>query len=510
MITIVGLGCDPGDLTAAASAALRSGAKVILRTRETPVSAAAFASVAASGVPPETLDGVYGRCRSFDALNRKLAACVLDAAKEGDVVYCVDGSVTEDVSAQILLRRDRTARVADGVSKSSAAFAAARVSCRDRCALSAYGIREGARPFLPLCVYDVDCAFVAGDVKLRLCDLFGDEAPVFFVRGGRAKKMKAYEIDRLPAYDATCAVVMGEIPFLQKERFDYDDLVALLRLLRAPGGCPWDRAQTHESIRRNMLEEAYELVDAIGLKDDGKICEETGDVLMQGAFHSVLAEERGAFTPEDVTSEVCRKLIFRHSHIFGKDRAESEAGALSVWEKNKAAEKGQTTGAQRLRDVPSAFPAAMRAQKAQKRAADYGYDFRDAAEAAEKVGEELAELLDALRGGDAAHIAEEAGDLLFSAVNVGRLAGADCEESLRAGTDKFIARFCATEALIAADGKQMRGLPADELWAYYERAKAAEVSAAEKLSGRGNAGEATPSSAAPQAASEDGSSPKKD
>lgn len=220
-----------------------------------------------------------------------------------------------------------------------------------------------------------------------------------------------------------------------------------------------------------MIEEAYELVDAVDSKDDSKILEEAGDVLMQGAFHSVIAEERGAFTPEDVLSAVCEKLIFRHSHIFGKDKAENEAGALSVWEKNKREEKGQKTASDTVKDVPAAFPAVMRAQKTAKRAAKFGYDFKDAAEAGEKVKEELAELLSAVKEGDKAHISEEAGDLLFSAVNVARLAGADGEMSLKESTDKFVRRFCATEALVLADGRKMEELDAETLWKYYEEAK---------------------------------------
>ena len=470
MITIVGLGCGPADLSAGAKEALLSGARVILRTGETPASA----GVRALGVPFETLDRVYASSRNFDSLNKNLASAVLEAAKKGDVVYCVDGSVAEDVSAQLVLQKKKEAQVFGGVSKAGTAFAAARVFSRDRTSLSAYALAECPRPSLPLAVYDVDCDLVAGDVKLALCELFGDETPAFFVRGGRARRIRLFEADRQGAYDASCAVVIGEIPLLSKTRFTYDDLLAILRLLRAPDGCPWDRAQTHESIRANMIEEAYELVDAIDSKDDSKICEETGDVLMQGAFHSVLGQERGAFTPDDVLSDVCRKLIFRHSHIFGKDRAENEAGALSVWEKNKAQEKGQQTPADTVKDVPKVFPAVMRAQKAAKRAAKFGYDFQDAAEAAEKVREELAELLAAVQEGDAAHIGEEAGDLLFAAANVGRLAGADCEQALQRSTDKFIARFCRTDALIAADGKRMQELSAEELWAYYERAKRGE------------------------------------
>ncbi len=466
MLTIVGLGCSPEDLSQGAREAVFGGAKVILRTGETPAAKAILDSCADC----VTLDRIYESCRNFDTLNKKLAAAVAEEAKKGDVVYCVDGSISEDVSAQMLLRKVKNARVFCGVSKADAAFAAAKISACNRTALSAYML-EGARPRLPLAVYDIDCDLVAGDVKLRLCELYGDETDAYFVRAGRAEKIKLYSLDRQKQYDSSCVAVIGEIPLLKKTRFDFDDLTDILRLLRAPNGCPWDRAQTHESIRKNMIEEAYELVDAIDSKDDNKIIEETGDVLMQGVFHSVLGEERGAFTADDVLSAVCTKLISRHSHIFGKDKATDEASALSVWDKNKLQEKGQKTGADSVQDVPRNLPAAMRAQKVAKRAAKYGYDFKDVSEAAEKVREELSELLSALREGDAAHIGEETGDLLFSAVNVGRLAGADCEEALAESTQKFIRRFCRTEELILADGKSMQGMSADELWSYYERAK---------------------------------------
>ena len=262
MLTIVGLGCSPEDISEGAKEALLSGARVILRTGAAP----AAAGVKALGVPFETLDALYAGCRNFDTLNKKLARAVLDAAKEGDAVYCVDGSACDDVSAQIAMQKSKGARVFAGVSKADAAFAAARVSAPSRSAFSAYALPE-SRPLLPLCVYDADCDLVAGDAKLKLCDWFGDEAEAFFVRGGRAKKIKLYEADRQGEYDLTCCIIIPEIPLLKRTRFNYDDLLEIMRLLRAPNGCPWDRAQTHESIRTNMVEEAYELVDAIDCKD---------------------------------------------------------------------------------------------------------------------------------------------------------------------------------------------------------------------------------------------------
>jgi tetrapyrrole methylase family protein/MazG family protein len=259
--------------------------------------------------------------------------------------------------------------------------------------------------------------------------------------------------------------------FLQKSRYDYSDLEHIVKLLRAPGGCPWDRVQTNETIKSNMIEEAYELVDAINRGDDDGILEETGDVLLQAAFHSVLKEEQGAFNGADAITAVVKKLIFRHSHIFGKDKVSDADGALNVWEKNKAEEKHQTTFGEKVMAVPTNFPACMRAQKVQKRAAKSGMDFLSSVSASEKLGEEVAELLNALIEDDKEHVKDEAGDVLFSAVNVCRLAGVDCEEALSAATQKFSERFVCAEKLIIADGKDITDLNELELNWYWHRAK---------------------------------------
>ena len=199
----------------------------------------------------------------------------------------------------------------------------------------------------------------------------------------------------------------------------------LVKLLRAPDGCPWDRVQTNESIKSNVVEEAYELADAIERGDDDGIEEETGDVLLQAAFHSVLKEEQGVFDGSDAITRLVKKLIFRHSHIFGKDKASDSAEALGVWEKNKTVEKEQKTYTDTVEAVPKNMPACMRAQKVGKRAAKCGMDFLSPVSASEKLSEEIAELLEACVAGDKDAIFDEAGDVLYSAVNVCRLAGVD-------------------------------------------------------------------------------------
>lgn len=470
MITLVGLGVEKGDLTEKGKAAILSGAIVIVRTEL----AASTESVKELGVAYKTLDGLYARSRNFNTLHKKLAKAVLDEAKNGDVVYCVDGNVTEDRSAGIILSRRKKSVVVGGISKVQRALEKAHLSAGSFTGISAYDLAETKCDSFPLIVYDLDNVFLAGDVKLSLSDCVGEETEVLFICGEKCKKIKLFELDRQKKYDHTTALVVREIPLLEKTRFTLDDLESIIVRLRRPDGCPWDKVQTPQSIRMNVVEEAYELVDAIDSGDPDKIREETGDVLLQAVFHAVMQEERGNFNLTDALSELCSKLIFRHTHIFGKDEASDEASALSVWEKNKAIEKGQDTFSKSVNDVPKVFPACMRAQKVQKRAGKSGFDFSDAKEAAKKIAEELQEWESALAEGNGEHVRDELGDLLFAVVNVGRLSGVDCELALKESTDKFARRFTALENEIIADGKDITALSAEELDEYYCRVKAKE------------------------------------
>ena len=239
-----------------------------------------------------------------------------------------------------------------------------------------------------------------------------------------------------------------------------------MELLRSPEGCPWDRAQTHRSIRDNMLEEAYEAADAIDRGDMDNLKEELGDVLFQTVFHSALAQEAGAFTFDDVVDGVCKKLVFRHPHVFGTEDAADGTQALSVWDARKREEKGQRTAADALDSVARALPALTRASKLQSKAAKAGFDWRDAAPALDKLREELGELERAVAEGS--NIEEELGDLLFAAVKVGRFTQVDGETALQKACEKFIRRFHRVEEL--ADGPLDR-LDVPELEALWSRAK---------------------------------------
>ena len=255
--------------------------------------------------------------------------------------------------------------------------------------------------------------------------------------------------------------------FQYKETYDISDLIHIMRILRAPDGCPWDRVQTHESIRQNFIEETYEAVEAIDKGDSPLLREELGDVLMQVIFHSLMEEEAGRFDFNDVCNDVCQKLIIRHPHVFGNIEADTPEEVLKNWDAIKMQTKSQKSTADSVDDVARSLPALMRAQKVQKRSAKSGMDFRSAEEAAQKVPEEQRELFAAIDSGDKAKIEEELGDLLFSVVNIARFAGVDAEQALYRSTDKFAKRFRAVEALAKERGIDMKNAPdslIDSLW----------------------------------------------
>lgn len=251
--------------------------------------------------------------------------------------------------------------------------------------------------------------------------------------------------------------------FEQKEHYQVSDLVRIMSLLRDRDGCPWDLEQTHQSIRKNLIEEAYEVVEAIDANNPEMLCEELGDLLLQVVFHSRISEEAGDFSIDDVADGICKKLILRHPHIFGDTVVNNSKQVLENWDEIKKKEKGQTTVSQTLHSVPKVFPALMRSQKVQKRAAKSGFDYPDAVAALSDLESEIAELKAALQKQDSLSCREELGDVLFSAVNVARMLDIDAEESLTASCDKFIKRFDAVELLAKRENVDLKHAPLERL-----------------------------------------------
>lgn len=261
------------------------------------------------------------------------------------------------------------------------------------------------------------------------------------------------------------------VEYQQKEHYSISDLLDIVRLLRGEGGCPWDREQTHKSIKSDLIEETCEVIEAIDLEDAELLREELGDVLLQVVFHCRIEEEVKSFTFDDVCDEVCKKLIVRHPHVFGDVTADTTDQVLKNWDAIKMETKGQERYTDTLTSVAKSLPALMRAQKVGKRAMRAGMDFRCAEDAIACIGNEKAELDAAVINGDKANIEEEIGDLLFSCVNAARHLGVDAELALKSATEKFIKRFSATEELVSADKLDMKELPIEELDIYWDKAK---------------------------------------
>ena len=259
--------------------------------------------------------------------------------------------------------------------------------------------------------------------------------------------------------------------FQIKDRYDMEDYRALIRLLRAPGGCPWDRVQTHESIRRNVIEEAYETAHAIDAGDTENLREELGDLMMQVLLHAQMEEEAGNFDLDDVADTACKKLVFRHPHVFAAARAEDPEAVLHTWEEQKRAEKGQKTVTDAMVGVAENLPALWRAEKVQKKAADAGFAWPDRGFTLLKLREETGELEAAMAADDAENIFEEIGDVLFSAVSAAVMCAVDPEAALHASCEKFIRRFRFVEQSVAESGKTIRDLPPEALENVYQEAR---------------------------------------
>ena len=314
--------------------------------------------------------------------------------------------------------------------------------------LQVVGIKEADLPRLRAKLIhimgDVECSFTSGD-RTRLSEL--------------TSVPKDADTLVIPAKD-----------FLKKDRFDFYDLIYIIHRLRDEDGCEWDKVQTHESIRSNAVEEALELVEAINNKDIPNMLEETGDVLLQGAFHAVIAEDGAEYDVYDVLSAMCKKLIFRHPHVFGNVKATNAEEALAAWEKAKREEKKQKSVTERMTHIAKSLPATMRAAKVQKYAAGVGFDFPTAEDASTKVAEEVKEFLEA--GEESVEM--EGGDLLFAAINVLRKRGVNPEMALIRSVEKFIRRFSLVEERVTERGQDMKALSLEELDAIYDEVKRGE------------------------------------
>jgi tetrapyrrole methylase family protein/MazG family protein len=248
-------------------------------------------------------------------------------------------------------------------------------------------------------------------------------------------------------------------------------LVTIMKRLREPGGCPWDREQSHDSIKPYLIEEAYEVIEAIDRREDSELCSELGDLLLQVVFHAQMADERGAFSITDVVEAICEKMTRRHPHVFGTTEVKDAEEVLQNWSRIKAEERRHLDDRSVLTGVPRAMPALLRAQRLGEKAARVGFDWDNAEQVLQKLEEELEELRSALRLGDSSAVQEELGDLMYSAANLARHVRIDAEDALTQTSDRFTRRFRYIEDQLAAAGKNIAETPLAEQEALWRKAK---------------------------------------
>jgi len=458
-VNVIGLGLKSGDISLLGYKKLKKVDKVFVRSEKL----SSFKILKNEGLNYVAFDEQFENAQSFEEVYKNIAQIL--SSEEGEIAYLTDGEGTQDKVLQYLdcqkeffPAASKCARIVDGKSYTL---------------LSAYDFVAIKNPSgtLSTCLYitDVDNKFIASEVKIKLGDLLKDEDEVVFYDGKTAQDVPLFEIDRQKKYDYNTGIMITFPHFLHKNRFTFGDLADIVSALRAPDGCPWDREQTHKSIRMSTIEEAYEVAEAIDLESPEKLVEETGDLMLQTVLHADIARDCGEYDLADVITELCRKLIDRHTHVFGKDKANDGAAALDTWEKNKALLKNEKQLSEAIDNVPKTLPAIMYAEKVAKKVSKYGLDFENVEQIFQKIEEELGEVKEALKDKD--NLKEEMGDLLFSVCNLARFVKVEGEESLTFSTKKFIKRALKTEELIVKDGKEIKKLSPLEIDGYYLAAK---------------------------------------
>ena len=507
MITIVGLGPGAvGHLSLETMSIMQGCEQVILRTAVHPT----VAELAKQGVKYTSCDDLYEAGASFEEVYQNVVTRVLTAAHKGDVVYAVPGSPLVAEKTVVLLREQAKAQNLELAIKPSMSFLDLAYVALGIDPIAGLRIIE-AQDFraiadagqYPLMITQVYSQLVASDLKIALMENLPDEYELYFLRNmgledEECRPVKLFELDRQPKIDHLTSVYippMGEdenmpcgiMAFGEDEEEEavenmvdtasFDDvdiqpLVDVMRTLREPGGCPWDREQTHASIRSNMIEEVYEYLEAVDAEDTEGMREELGDILMQIVFHARMAEEAGRFDLQDVIDEVVDKLIRRHPHVFGETKVTGSDEVLVNWEAIKKTEKTERKHV--LDGVTQGLPALLRAYKLQSKAAKVGFDWPDVKGVWDKVQEELAELQEALASGDRAAAENELGDVLFALVNYARHQKIEPEVALNGTNNRFAKRFAHVESCVEASGKAWQDFSLDELDQFWDEAKRLE------------------------------------
>lgn len=470
--SIILMGLGPGDsslVTREAWEIIQATDEIYLRTDQIPI-----VQDFPQNLKVFSFDEIYQQASSFDEVYKKITEKVLElGARENGVIYAVPGNpcVAESTSFTIIKgaeERGIPLRIVPGMSFIEPTFAALKLDPLPYLTiLDALEICDNHvpnfRPDMPALIAQIYSNHIASEIKIILNSFYPDEHQVILVHGAGTKdqsleKIKLYEIDRSKQIGLVTSLYVPSLI----EGSSFEVLCEVIAHLRSPEGCPWDREQTHSSLRQNLLEETYELLTALDLSDPLKIKEELGDLLLQILLHSQIASESGEFNIIEILQTIYRKLINRHPHVFGDIVVESSDMVVKNWERIKAQERvDNAKNAYSLFDgVPLVMPALSLADLYQRRVARVGFDWKDIEGVIEKVNEEIAELQHAI---DDNQRAQELGDIFFALANLARWYNLDAESVLREANARFRSRFNRMEKIIQSQGQQLGDLDSDQL-----------------------------------------------
>jgi tetrapyrrole methylase family protein/MazG family protein len=480
-IYILGLGAgDIDQLPLGVYRKLKTASPLFLRTKEHPV----VAVLEDEGVSFTSFDSIYEKHEQFEDVYKEMVAILLEQVKKSDIFYAVPGHpLVAEKTVQLLLEAERRKEcrvvIEGGQSFLDALFATLKIDPIEGFQLidatSFQGNEWQLTKHTIFCqVYD---SFIASEVKLTLMEQLPDDYPVYVVTAAGSKeeqvtKIPLYELDRVMTLNNLTSVYVPPVREEQLLYHRFETLRRVIATLRGPNGCPWDRKQTHESLKRYLLEETYELFEAIDENDDEHMIEELGDVLLQVMLHAQIGEDEGMFSIDDVIRGITEKMIRRHPHVFGDITVENAEQVVENWQRIKEKEK-KDRPASLLDDVPKSLPNILKAYEFQKKAAKVGFDWDDVQPMWEKVEEEIAEFKrEALEEENArSRLISEFGDILFALINIARYYDINPEEALHTTNRKFYQRFSYIEEQARKSGVALTSLSLAELDRFWEEAK---------------------------------------
>ena len=468
-IQIIGLGAgSEDDLTIRAQEALSERIPAFARTDRHPI-----VNELRKNIDIDSFDDYFEKYETFDEVYENIVNTLIEKSKQyGKINYCTAGSpYYGDIVTKKLISEYKdqiNTIIIDGMSfldkclKLSGYADYNNIKILDCLETDEFSFDVNSFNIITQ-VYDLE---TASQLKVKLMEIYPEDANslIIDVLGENVKKIPLFMLDQEKNYGFSTYFCILPIEISKNRVYNVDNLLRIVKLLRGPDGCPWDKKQTHHSIRQHVIEEAYEVVDAIDNDDVDNLVEELGDLLLQVVFHAELGSEEGYFNFSDVVTDVCKKMYFRHPHVFGDVKADDAEEALTSWENSKLKEKNLTTYTDNLKNVPKALSTLSRSYKIQKRAAEVGFDWSDAQGAVLKIKEELLEFIEEYNNHNIENMEEEFGDLLFALVNFARFEKINPDIALNKTINKFIDRFEYIEKNSTKDLKQMTLEEMDELW----------------------------------------------